>query len=207
VFELDAFVRSTTLLVVLLNPFLMSVYLLDLIEQLDDQTFARTLSRGALIASVVFGLFAIFGDAIFQSLLQVRFASFLIFGGLLFLVIGLRFAQVGPEALRQLRGSPEHLAGSVAMPFMVGPGTVSASVLAGARLPLVWALGSIAVGMLITVVGLLLLKSIHSRVKRQHAALVDRYFDIVGRASALLIGTIAVDMMLTGYELWRTAPG
>ncbi len=202
-FELDTFIRCTTLLVVLLNPFLMSIYLLDLIENLDDHTFSRTLARGASIATFVFCAFAIGGDAIFQSLLQVRFASFLIFGGLLFLVIGLRFAQSGPEALGQLRGRPEHIAGSIAMPFMVGPGTVSASVLAGARLPLGWALGSIALAMVITVMGLTLVKRIHTRAKRHHAALVDRYFDLVGRASALLIGTIAVDMMLTGFELWR----
>lgn len=190
------------MLVVLLNPFLMSVYLLDLIESLDDQTFTRTLIRGAAIATGVFCLFAVGGDAVFRDVLQVRFASFLIFGGLLFLVIGIRFAQYGPEALTQLRGAPEHLAGSIAMPFMVGPGTVSASVLAGARLPVHWALLSILTAMLVTVGGLSILKTVHTRAKRRHTALVDRYFDIVGRASALLIGTIAVDMVLSGLELW-----
>lgn len=189
-------------LVVLLNPFLMSVYLLDLIEMLDDATFTRILMRGAAIASSVFCLFAVCGDAVFRDVLQVRFASFLIFGGLLFLAIGLRFAQQGPAALTQLRGKPEHLAGSIAMPFMVGPGTVSASVLAGARLPVQWALLSIVAAMSLTVVGLSVLKAVHTRAKRRHTALVDRYFDIVGRASALLIGTIAIDMVLTGVELW-----
>src|SRR5690606_10869158 len=154
------------------------------------------------IASRVFCLCAVCGAAVFRDVLQVRFASFLIFGGLLFLAIGLRFAQQGPAALTQLRGKPEHLAGSIAMPFMVGPGTVSASVLAGARLPVQWALLSIVAAMSLTVVGLSVLKAVHTRAKRRHTALVDRYFDIVGRASALLIGTIAIDMVLTGVELW-----
>lgn len=32
-----------------------------------------------------------------------------------------------------LRGKAEHLAGSVAMPFMIGPGTVNASVIIGTK--------------------------------------------------------------------------
>ncbi|HSN84741.1 MAG TPA: MarC family protein [Polyangiales bacterium] len=203
--ELDAFVRSTTLLVVLLNPFLMSIYLIDLIESLDDKTFFSTLVRGVVIATTVFCLFAVGGDAIFSELFQVRFASFLIFGGIVFIVIGLRFIQVGPEALSELRGHPEHIAGSIAMPFMIGPGTVSASVLAGARLPVWWALAAIGAAMLVMVVGLLAIKWIHGFVKERNAGLVERYVDIIGRASALLIGTIAVDMVLTGFELWWNA--
>ncbi|MGD8607526.1 MAG: MarC family protein [Myxococcales bacterium] len=203
--EIDAFVRSTTLLVVLLNPFLMSIYLLDLIERLDDKTFISTLVRGVTIATVVFSMFAIGGDAVFSELFQVRFASFLIFGGILFVIIGLRFIQAGPEALAELRGHPEHIAGSIAMPFMIGPGTVSASVLAGARLPAVWAVASIGVSMVVMVVGLLAIKWLYGVVKDRNAGLVSRYVDIIGRASALLIGTIAVDMVLTGIEMWWDA--
>ncbi|WP_219907911.1 MarC family protein [Enhygromyxa salina] len=201
-FELDPFMKSTMLLVVLLNPFLMSIYLLDMIQTLDDRTFNQILTRGSLIATGVFCVFAAGGDAIFQDVLQVRFASFLVFGGILFLLIGVRFAQDGPEALTQLRGAPGHLAGAIAMPFMVGPGTVSASILAGARLPVVWALVSIVAAMSVTVGGLVVLKAIHTRVQQRNVELVDRYVDVIGRASALLIGTIAIDMVLSGLELW-----
>mgnify|MGYP001553869858 FL=1 len=203
--DFNTFARSTTLLVVLLNPFLMSIYLLDLIEKLDDETFFATLIRGVVIATIVFSVFAVGGDAIFSNVLQVRFASFLIFGGIVFLVVGLRFIQVGPEALAELRGNPEHIAGSIAMPFMVGPATVSASVLAGARLPILWAVGSIAAAMAVMVLGLLAIKWLHGVVRQRNAGLVERYVDIVGRASALLIGTIAVDMVLNGIELWWAA--
>jgi multiple antibiotic resistance protein len=30
-----------------------------------------------------------------------------------------------------MRGAPEHLAGTIAMPFMIGPGTISAAVVTG----------------------------------------------------------------------------
>ena len=202
--SLEDFLKPTALLAVLLNPFLMSIYLLDMIESLDPATFGRTVARGSLIASIAFALFALGGDAIFSDVLQVRFASFLIFGGILFLLIGLRLAQSGPRALGELRGPPEHLAGSVAMPFMIGPGTVSASVLIGARLPPLWALLSIACAMIATLLGLVVVKAVHSRVRDRQAHLVERYVDIVARASALLVGTIAVDMVLSGLSrVWR----
>ena len=33
-----------------------------------------------------------------------------------------------------MRGAPEHLAGTIAMPFMIGPGTISAAVVTGMAL-------------------------------------------------------------------------
>ena len=38
-------------------------------------------------------------------------------------------------------------------------------------------------------------------IMQRNTALVERYVDITGRASAPLIGTIAVDVVLNGIEL------
>ena len=132
---MDQYIRSFLLLFALLNPFLMSIYLLDLIHDLDGRVFARVLIRGSLIATTVFALFAWGGDAIFSQYLQVSFASFQVFGGVVFLIIGVRFVFEGVQTMRSLRGPAEHIAGSIAMPFMIGPGTLSASVVIGARHP------------------------------------------------------------------------
>lgn len=200
--DTKAFVDSFLLLFVLLNPFLLSIYLLDLIEELDRATFRRALIRGMLISFVVFAAFAWAGDAIFSRVLQVRFAAFLIFGGLVFLVIALRYVMVGSDAIRELRGSTEHVSGSIAMPFLIGPGTVSASVLAGSRQSALHAALSIAVALVAAVVAVMIIKRIHDVVRQHHERLVERYVDIVGRISALVIGTIAVDMILRGIDIW-----
>jgi multiple antibiotic resistance protein len=55
------FVRSTTLLFVLLNPFLVIIYLVDLVETLDRKRFALVLAQGGLIACAVFVCFALLG--------------------------------------------------------------------------------------------------------------------------------------------------
>lgn len=187
---------------VLLNPFLMTVYLIDMMRELSAQSFARVLMRAAIISSAVFVIFVVTGDAIFSRVLQVRFSSFLLFGGLIWLVIGLRFVLSGREAFAALRGEGRHVAGSIAMPFMIGPGTVSTSVLAGAHLsPLE---GSIAMvgAVAATVTCVWLLKVLHDRLASGYADLVERYIDLVGRISALVIGTFAVEMILRGLELW-----
>src|SRR5262245_35201811 len=118
-----ALVESGTLLLVLLNPFALSAYLIELIRALDLRTFTRVVTRAALISGTVFALFALSGTAFFERVLRVRFAAFQIFGGILFLVIAVRFVVSGGKALEGLRGeTPGHLAGAVAMPFMIGPG-------------------------------------------------------------------------------------
>ncbi len=197
-----AFVDSFLLLFMLLNPFLLSVYLLDLIEKLDHETFRRALVRGMLISFVVFAAFAWAGDAIFSRVLQVRFAAFLIFGGAVFFIIAIRYVMIGSAAIRELRGPAEHVSGSIAMPFLIGPGTVSASVLAGSRQPALFAVLSIAMALTAAILATLFIKRLHDLVRQSHERLVDRYIDVVGRISALVIGTIAVDMILRGIDMW-----
>lgn len=195
-------ISSFLLLFALLNPFLMSIYLLDLITDLGRGVFVRVLTRGALISAVVFSIFAWGGDAIFSEYLKVRFASFQVFGGVIFLLIGIRFVFSGADAMRGVRGQPEHLAGSVAMPFMIGPGTVSASVVLGARLPVLDAVLIICLVLALTVVLVTVIKLAHDYAKDVNARLIDRYVEVVGRISALLIGTIAVEMLFEGLGTW-----
>lgn len=204
--DVEPHVSSALLLFALLNPFLMSIYLLDLITDLPRAMFVRVLVRAALISAAVFALFAWGGDAIFSDVLQVRFASFQVFGGIIFLTIGVRFVFKGADAIRSIRGQPEHLAGSIAMPFMIGPGTVSASVVVGARLPVLDAVLVIFVTLAATVAFVAAIKLVHDLVKEKNARLVDRYIEVVGRISALLIGTFAVEMIFEGIGGWLEDP-
>lgn len=195
-------VKASLLLFVMLNPFLLSLYLHDLFEDLERAVFVRVMARGALIATVVFIAFAAAGDRIFADVMGVRFSSFQIFGGVVFAIIGLRYVFEGPGALRQLRGKPEHIAGSVAMPVLIGPGTVSASVVVGTRGTLLESVVAIVVTLALVVGSVFVLKVVFDVLKKSREELVGRYMDIVGRISALIIGTIAVEMILQGLDSW-----
>ncbi|ERT09249.1 marC integral membrane family protein [Lyngbya aestuarii BL J] len=199
---IEDIVNSSALLLVLLNPFLMSIYLMDLIQKFDLRTFSIYLLRGTLISAIVFITFAWTGETVFQKILQVRFESFIIFGGIIFLIIGLRFFFGGSDAIGQLRGQPRGVAITIAMPYMIGPGTVSASVIAGSRLSPLFSALSILMALFITVISIIIMKWLHDYVRKQNEAIVERYIDIAGRTSALIIGTFAIDMIMRGIEEW-----
>jgi multiple antibiotic resistance protein len=199
---MDPFIKSFLLLFMLLNPFLLIVYLVDLVQDLELGDFFRVLNRAAWISSGVFIAFALLGDLIFETLLQAHFASFQIFGGVVFLMIGVQFVFKGPEALKNIRGKPEHIAGAIAMPIMIGPGTVSASILAGRDLQPVWAIVTIVLAVGLVVVSMMGLKWIHDKVRTHHEPLIERYVEIAGRIVALVVGTYSIEMMMQGISYW-----
>lgn len=204
---MDTFTKSVLLLFVLLNPFILSVYLRDVVAGLGFWRLAGHLVRGGLISLGVFLAFAWAGDAVFEDVLQVRFSSFLIFGGVTFLLIGIRLiVGVGPP-VEALRADSDRISGGIAMPLMVGPGTISASVLAGSRLPRVEAGVAIAIALFLAVAAILVFKALHDWVRSRNEALVRRYTEVAGRATALFTGSFAVEMILNGLEGWLRATG
>lgn len=196
------FIRSSLLLLLLLNPFLVIVYLLDVMQKLDRRQFSQVLIRAGLVASMVFCGFAILGDFIFSEIVQVEFASFQIFGGIVFLLIGLQFVFHGPQAIEILRGESAHLAGAIAMPVLIGPGTISASVVIGKRLDPFIACIAVILAVVCSVAVMLLLKSLHDFVRPRQERLVQRYIEIVGRIAALYVGTVSVEMIMQGIRAW-----
>ncbi len=197
-----AFLSSITLLLMLLNPFLLIIYLTDLVQDLDGGSFRKVLIRAGMISCAVFIAFALAGDAFFDDILQARFASFQIFGGIVFLLIGIQFVFSGHGALRKMRGAPEHIAGSIALPIMIGPGTVSASILAGSKLSAPLAAVAIALAVVITVVTILFLKHLHDFVRPRNEKLIERYLEIMGRITALVVGTFSIEMIMQGLSSW-----
>ncbi len=203
----EEFIKSATLLFVLLNPFFISVYFLDLIQDMAWTAFAAVLLKGAAISGAVFVTFALVGETFFTNVLQVRFASFLLFGGLMFIIVSLRYFFTGADALRELRGQPASVPGSIAMPFMIGPGTVSASVWAGHRLPAGLAVVAVLIPVFVSVAAVIALKRLYDLIHHRHEAIVTRYLDVIGRIMALVTGTIAVEMIFRGIETWNGEAG
>ncbi len=194
--------ESTILLLALLNPFLLVVYLIGPMKQLSRTQFAQVLTRAGLIAGAVFCAFAVLGDAIFANVVQADFASFQIFGGLIFVLIGLQFVFRGPDAIEILRGEAAHISGAVAMPVLIGPGTISASVIIGKRHDPALACVAVIAAVSISLLIVFLLKALHDYVLPRREALIERYLGIVGRITALYVGTVAVEMIMRGLTSW-----
>jgi multiple antibiotic resistance protein len=198
--EIDLFTRSFLILFVLLNPFILSIYLLEVVTELQFRQFARQLTQALIISFAVFVAFAWAGDRLFEDAFQVRFFAFRIFGGITFLIVGIRLI-MGTEAVKR-RSHDEQTAAAIAMPFIVGPGTISAAVVAGARLDRVAATAAIALALVAALAAMLLFKHVHDLLQARHERLLDRYTEIAGRATALFAGSFAIDMILRGVEDW-----
>lgn len=199
---MNAFTESLLLVFVLLNPFIMSIYLLELVKGLDPGAFSRPLLRAGVISFVVFALFALTGDMIFETVFQIHFRSFLIFGGITFLIIGVRLILGVGAPIETLRPESGQVSGSIAMPFIVGPGTISASVLAGSRLSPVAAIAAIGIAITAALLAIIAFKVLHDFVQQHNEQLIHRYVEIAGRVTALFTGSFAVEMILKGIESW-----
>jgi small neutral amino acid transporter SnatA (MarC family) len=204
--ELEPYLSSALLVFALLNPFLMSVCLLERMAELPRAAFLRALVRDALAGAAVLSLFAWGGDALFGELLQVRFASFQVFAGILFLAIGMRLVLKGADAMRALGGPPGHLAGPLALPLMIGPGTVSASVVLGARLPVPDAVVVIFVALAVAAGLVAAIRFARDALQESSARLLERCVEIGGRVTALLVGTFAVETIFEGIGAWLEDP-
>jgi small neutral amino acid transporter SnatA (MarC family) len=193
--------KASSILFVLLNPFLISIYLISLIRDLSFREFIKVMVRAHIISGIAFVIFAITGEGIFENIFNVRFGAFLIFGGIIFLWIGVQSVFTGKFILIETRGNPEHIAGSIAMPFMIAPGTLSASVLIGSSLPAPRAAIAILIAVSLSLVSIIVFKLIHDPLQKRNERLLNRYVEIAGRVVALFTGTYAIEMIARGAVL------
>lgn len=196
------FLRSVIMLLVLLNPFLLIVYLIDIVKKKNFKDFSKILIRAGLISFFVFSAFSVLGDNIFNNVFNARFASFQIFGGIIFLLTGIQFVFKGNASIEALRGESKHVTGAVAMPIFIGPGTISYSVIIGERHNIATALFSIATTIVLCITIILLLKRLHDKIHQKKEELIEQYIDIAGRVIAFLLGTISIELIMSGLRFW-----
>lgn len=195
-------IKSSALLFILLNPFLLVVYMIDVFAKLPPETFRSVVFRAGIISSFVFTIVVLLGDVLFRDILQAQFASFEVFGGIVFLLIALRFVFEGNSAIAVLRGESLHLAGAIAMPVMIGPGTIGASIVIGKRLSPFNAVIAVILAVMTSVMVIIALKYLHDYVRERNEKLVDRYIETAGRVTALVVGTFAIEMIMRGLKGW-----
>jgi small neutral amino acid transporter SnatA (MarC family) len=117
------------------------------------------------------------------------------------MIIGLLFVFKGPNAISALRGESPGLAAAIAMPVLIGPGTISASIVIGKNEAL-YASATIFAAVFISVLIMLALKWVHDVVRPHNEPIINRYIEIAGRITALYVGTIAIEMIMQGIRTW-----
>ncbi len=199
---MDSFFQMIILMIMLLNPFLLVIYLVEIIKTISLKEFAGILGLAGVISSTVFIAFAITGEIIFQSFIHAKFESFQIFGGIVFLLISINFMFNGNAAISSLRGDSQDKVGAIAMPILIGPGSLNVSVLAGKNLGGLNASLAIIIAVTFTIGVLILLKVVHDIVLPKNARVIDRYVSVMGKVTSLYLGTVAIQMLMSGIKDW-----
>ena len=117
--------------IVLLNPFALCVYLYPVVQQLPTRDFCRVLFKASFISVVICFLFAFFGTPLFRYVFQIHFEAFRIFGGVVLFALALMFIVGGKESFISLKPDLDDVAAEIALPYMVGAGTISLSIVLG----------------------------------------------------------------------------
>lgn len=182
---------------ILLNPFALFVYLIPLKRERGIKDFAGILLRASIISYVIYALFAIFGQNIFNSL-SIDFESFRIFGGVVLASLALSFILQGKKSLIATRGELSQIAAEIALPFIVGVGTITQSILIGEVLTNIESLIVITAVMIANFAIVTALAYSRHLLKEDYKTVLDKNAEVVLRINGFIVGAYGVNLIVIG---------
>ncbi|RDV11500.1 MarC family protein [Pontibacter diazotrophicus] len=186
---------------VMLNPFALFLYLKPVMNDLPDSDFRAVFLKATMISFFIYLVFLLFGDLVFQKVFRINFESFRIFGGIVLFSFAYIFIVQGKKAFIQIKGDLHDLASEIALPFMVGAGTISLTILMSDQLELWQGVVSLALIMLINFIIIMGLKQIRRGMRSKSVQTAfDKNMELLLRINGFFLGAIGVDMVVTGIS-------
>lgn len=186
---------------VMLNPFALFVYVKNVREELPDRDYYSVLVKAFILSFMIYAFFAVFGAFLFNEIFKIDFGSFRIFGGIVLLSLALVIIIQGRRSVVTLKGSLDDIASDLAIPFMVGPGTISVSIIIGNDLLPALAVFIIAAAIVINFTIMMALSIMRKRMLNDGSRRVfDKKLGVFLRVNGFFIGAIGVDMVITGLD-------
>lgn len=188
-------------MVFLINPFALFIYLVPVMQDISRPDFFRVLLKATIISLFIFILFSQFGEIIFSKVLSINFESFRIFGGIVIVIMALIFIIQGKKSLITLKGSLDDLASEIAMPFMVGSGTIAISILIGKKFTSIEAIFLLIFALFVNYAAIALLFFIRDRLQSRRMELAfDKLMGYFLRINGFFVGAIGVDLAVQGIK-------
>ena len=184
---------------ILLNPFALFIYMVPLYKEQGLGTFFKILAGACVIAFFVYGAFVLFGQNLFETL-QVDFEAFRIFGGIVLVSFALSFIMQGKKSMITTRGEIGKIASEVALPFMVGAGTITLSILIGEALKPIRGILTLWIVMLLTFVTVGALMTIRHYIPKKYNVVFDKNAEILLRLNGFIVGAYGVGLIIVGIE-------
>jgi multiple antibiotic resistance protein len=192
-------IKTIIALLVMLNPFALFLYLQPVMQELDHKNFIKVLLKATGISFFFLLLFVLTGDFIFDKVFHVNIESFRIFGGIIIFSFAYFFIIKGEKAMIRLKGDLDDLASEIALPFMVGAGTISIVILMSRDYG--YTLSSLAVMITLTINYLIIViaKAIRDTIShKKYRVAFDKNMDLLLRLNGFFVGAIGVEMIRIG---------
>lgn len=194
-------ISSIIEVLVMLNPFALFLYLEPIRKDLTHRSYILVIFKASLISFFVCLLFFFFGDVIFRKIFTIDFESFRIFGGIIIFSYAYIFIVRGQKALIMIKENLDDLASEIALPFMVGAGTISLSILLSQKHSYFIGALSLLIIFAVNFFTLFLLKKFRDSIeKRKFKQAFDKNMEVLLRLNGFFIGAIGINMMLTGIK-------
>jgi len=187
--------------IAMLNPFALFLYLEPIMDDLTNKSFTKVLTKATMISAIVLALFVLSGDHIFRNVFHINFESFRIFGGIIIFTFAFQFIIKGHRAFITMTANLDDLASEIALPFMVGSGTISLSILMRNTLDLPGAMIALVISLTINFIIIIILKALKDHIARKKfKVLFDKIMEISLRINGFFLGAIGIDMIITGLK-------
>lgn len=183
----------------MLNPFALFLYLEPVRKDLSPPDFLRVIFKASLISLFICLSFFFLGTFVFDNVFRINFESFRIFGGIVIFSYAYLFIVRGQKALFMVKENLDDLASEIALPFMVGAGVISLSILMSQKHG-PW-MGSLALSIiyLTNFLFLVIFKRLRDSIERKkYKTAFDKNMEILLRLNGFFIGSIGVDMIMKG---------
>jgi len=188
-------------ILVMLNPFALFLYLDPVRKDLTHRSFMLVIFKATLISFFICVVFFFFGDVIFRRIFQIDFESFRIFGGIIIFSYAYFFIVKGQKALIIIKENLDDLASEIALPFMVGAGTISLSILLSQKHPMGIGVLLLVIIFAINFLVIFLLKKFRDSIEgKKLKTAFDKNMEVLLRLTGFFIGAIGINMVLTGVK-------
>ncbi|MBT3406843.1 MarC family protein [Candidatus Woesearchaeota archaeon] len=186
---------------VLLNPFALFLYLEPLMVDLSNRQFNIVLAKATLISFMITLIFFLLGDFLFQKILKIDIESMRILGGIVLFSFAYFNIVKGRKGYIQMKENLNDLASEIALPFMIGAGTLSLTIMMRHQLPFWIGVLSFLIIFSFNHIFVMLLKAFKDQIsKRKFKVAYDKNMQILLRFNGFIVGAVGIDMIVTGIK-------
>ena len=193
--------KSIIELLVMLNPFALFLYLEPIRKDLNSKQFISVILKASLISLSVCFIFFFSGEFLFESVFMIDFEAFRIFGGIIIFSYAYFYIIKGQKALIMIKENLDDLASEIALPFMVGAGTISLTIITAYKHPRIIGIVILIIVFILNFIVILGLKIMRdSLVGRKLKKLFDKNMEVLLRLNGFFIGAIGINMIINGIK-------